>query len=65
VEMTEGKRLLGRSRCRWMNNIKFELRKAVCGVICWIGLDEDRENLGGCCQNSDQPLGVHVMLGNS
>jgi hypothetical protein len=34
VGKPEGKRPLGRPRCRWMDNIKIDLR-----VIGWYGLD--------------------------
>jgi hypothetical protein len=30
----EGKRLLGRPRCRWVDNIKMDLRE-----IGWVGMD--------------------------
>jgi hypothetical protein len=30
----EGKRPLGRSRCRWVDNIKMDLRE-----IGWVGMD--------------------------
>ena len=38
VEEAEGKRLLGRSRHRWENNIKMELREVGCGGMNWIDL---------------------------
>jgi hypothetical protein len=34
VGKTEGKRLLGRPRCRWVDNIKMDLRE-----IGWDGMD--------------------------
>jgi hypothetical protein len=34
VGKPEGKRTLGRSRCRWVDNIKMDLRE-----IEWYGLD--------------------------
>jgi hypothetical protein len=43
VGNTEGKRLLGRSRCRWENNIKMDLREmGWCGMD-WIHLAQDRD----------------------
>jgi hypothetical protein len=36
VGKREGKRSLGRPRCRWVNNIKMDLREIVWG---WHGLD--------------------------
>jgi hypothetical protein len=38
VGKPEGKRLLGRPRCRWIGNIKMDLLEiGLCGVD-WIGL---------------------------
>jgi hypothetical protein len=34
----EGKRLLGRSRHRWEDNIRMDLQEVGCGVVDWIGL---------------------------
>jgi len=31
-----GKRLLGRPRCRWEDNIKMDLQKVGCGGMDWI-----------------------------
>jgi hypothetical protein len=44
VGKPEGKRRLGRSRCKWENNIKMDLRKY---GVNWIHLAED--NLRGFC----------------
>jgi hypothetical protein len=38
VGKPEGKRPLGRSRCRWVNNIKLDLRKIGWGGKYWIYL---------------------------
>jgi hypothetical protein len=38
---SEGKRLLGRPRNRWMNIIKLDLVEVVCGGVDWIGLAQD------------------------
>ena len=40
----EGKRLLGRPRRRWMNNIRMDLQEVGCGYMDWIGLAQDRES---------------------
>jgi hypothetical protein len=32
VEKPEGKRLLGRPKCRWVNNIKIDLRELGCDI---------------------------------
>ena len=43
VGKPEGKRPLGRSRCRWEDNIKMDLREVGCDPGDWIALAEDRE----------------------
>jgi hypothetical protein len=45
VEKPEGKRLLGRPRCRWEHNIKMDLHKRDVGV--WTGLSWFRIQTGG------------------
>jgi hypothetical protein len=42
VEKPEGKRPLGRPRCRWMGNIKMDLLEIRLNVVDWIGLAQDR-----------------------
>jgi hypothetical protein len=42
VGKPEGKRPLGRSRCRWMDNIKMVLLEIGLNVVDWIGLAQDR-----------------------
>jgi hypothetical protein len=39
----EGKRPLGRTRRRWMDNIKMDLREICCDSMDWIDLAQDRE----------------------
>ena len=34
----EGRRLLGRPRCRWVDNIRMDLQEVGCGYMDWIGL---------------------------
>jgi hypothetical protein len=43
VGKPEGKRPLGRPRCRLENNIKMQLQEVGCGVVDWIGLAQDRD----------------------
>jgi hypothetical protein len=43
VEKPEGKRLLGRPRQRWEDNIKMDLQEVGCGGMGWIGLAQDRD----------------------
>jgi hypothetical protein len=38
----EGKRLLGRLRRRWVDNIRMDLGEVGWGDVDWIGLDKDR-----------------------
>jgi hypothetical protein len=42
VGKPEGKRLLGKPRRRWMNNIKMDLREIGWGGLNWIDLVQDR-----------------------
>jgi hypothetical protein len=43
VGKPEGKRLLGRPRHRWEDNIKLDLQEVGCGYVDWIGLALDRD----------------------
>jgi hypothetical protein len=42
VGKPEGKRPLGRPRCRWVNNIKIDLRETRWDGMDWIDLAQDR-----------------------
>jgi hypothetical protein len=42
VGKPEGNRPLGRPRCRWLDNIKMDLREVGWGDVDWIGLAQDR-----------------------
>jgi hypothetical protein len=37
----EGKRLLGRPKCRWVDNIRMDLVEVGWGDVDWIGLAQD------------------------
>ena len=37
-----GKRLMGRPRGRWVDNIRMDLQEVGCGYMDWIGLAQDR-----------------------
>jgi hypothetical protein len=41
VGKPEGKRPLGRPRCRWIDNIKMDLFEIGLGSVDWIGLAQD------------------------
>jgi hypothetical protein len=43
VGKPKGKRLLGRPRHRWEDNIKTDLREIRCGGMDWINLTQDRD----------------------
>jgi hypothetical protein len=43
VGKPEGKRLLGRPRRRWEDNIRMDLQEVGCGVMDWIGLAQERD----------------------
>jgi hypothetical protein len=42
VGKPEGKRPLGRPRCRWEDNINMDIQEVGCGGMDWIGLAQDR-----------------------
>jgi hypothetical protein len=42
VRKPEGKRPLGRQRCRWEDNIKMDLQEVGCEGMDWIELAQDR-----------------------
>jgi hypothetical protein len=43
VRMPEGKRPLGRPRCRWVDNIKMDLREIGWDAIDWIDPAQNRD----------------------
>ena len=43
VGKPEGRRPLGRPRCRWVDNIRMDLQEVGCGYMDWIGLAQDRD----------------------
>jgi hypothetical protein len=42
VEKPKGKRLLGRPRHRWVDNVKMDIGETRWGDVDWIGLAQDR-----------------------
>jgi len=43
VGKPEGKRPMGRPRCRWVDNIRMDLQEVGCGYMDWIELAQDRD----------------------
>jgi hypothetical protein len=43
VGKPEGKRPLGTPRCRWVDNIKMDVRELGWDEMDWIDLDQDRD----------------------
>jgi len=43
IEQPEGRRLLGRPRRRWVDNIGMDLQEVECGYMDLIGLAQDRD----------------------
>jgi hypothetical protein len=43
VGKPEGKKPLGRPRCRWEDNIEIDLQEVGCGDMDWIDLAQDKD----------------------
>ena len=43
VVKLEGRRILGRPRLRWVDNIRMDLQEVGCGYMDGIGLAQDRD----------------------
>ena len=57
VGKPEGKRPLGRPRCRWEDNIKTDLQEMGCGGMDWIELAQDRGRWWVLCKCGNEPWG--------
>jgi hypothetical protein len=58
VGRPEGKRPLGRPRCRWEDNIKLDLREIGTDGTNWVRLAHDRVWWGGgFCEHGNKPSG--------
>jgi hypothetical protein len=44
VGKPEGRRPLGRPRCRWVDNIKIDLREIGWNGVDWVNLFQDRDD---------------------
>ena len=43
IQSFSGKRLLGRQRCRWENNVKMDLREVGSNAGDWIDVAQDKD----------------------
>jgi hypothetical protein len=58
TEKPEGKRLLGRPRCRCVDIIKMDLLEVGWGDVDWNGLAQDRDRWReSSCEFGNEPLG--------
>ena len=57
VGKPEGKRLLGRPRHRWEDNIKMDLQEVGCEWMNWIDLAQDRDR---CRTLVNAEMNLHV-----
>jgi hypothetical protein len=57
VKKAEGKRPLGRPRCRWEDDIRMDLQEVGCGGIDWIELAQDRDRVASTCECGNEPSG--------
>jgi hypothetical protein len=55
VGKPEGKRPLGRPRCRWVDNIRRDLVEVGWSVVDWIGLAQDRDRWRALVKNLRVP----------
>ena len=63
VGKPEGKRPLGRPRCKWEGNIKMDLQEVGCVGMDWIELAQDRDRLRTFV-NAEMNLRVSQNAGN-
>jgi len=52
VGKPEGKRLLGRPRHRWKDNIRMDLRERGCDGVIWMVLAQDKGPVVGPCEHA-------------
>jgi hypothetical protein len=60
VGKPEGKRPLGRPRCRWEDNINMKLQEVGLRVMDWNGLAQNRDRLWRLA-NAGMNLDFHTM----
>jgi hypothetical protein len=61
VRKSEGKRPLGRPKCRWVDNMKTDLREVGWGGVDWIDLAQDIP-VEGCCEHDNKPSGSIILV---
>jgi hypothetical protein len=57
VRKREGKRLLGKPRRNWEDNIKMDLQEVGCGGLDWIDLAQDRDSWRALVSVCNEPSG--------
>jgi hypothetical protein len=57
VGKREGKRPLGRSRCRWEDGIRMDLREIGLGGCGLDSTGSGQRPMEGCCECGDEPSG--------
>jgi hypothetical protein len=57
VGKPEGKRPLGRPRCRWEDGIRMDLREIGLGGCGLDSTGSEQGPVAGCCECGDEPLG--------
>jgi hypothetical protein len=62
--MPEGKRPLGRHKCRWQDNVKIYHKGIRWSGMDWIHLAQARAQLEGYCEHGSETLGTkkHEIL---
>jgi hypothetical protein len=58
----EGKRTLGKPRCKWVEIINMDLREMGLGGVDWIDLAQDRE-VDGSCEHDNELSGSKKKFG--
>jgi hypothetical protein len=64
VGTSEERRLLGRPRRRWKDNIRMDLREVGCGFVDWMELAQDRDSWRALV-STVMNIRVHKMRGIS
>jgi hypothetical protein len=57
VGKPEGRRLLRRPRCRWMDNVRMDLGEIGWDGADWIDVAQDRDQRRGSCEHGNELSG--------